>query len=172
VAPASAGAAESDLVRANTVVADGVVPVGIANNMPTWAPGAGSEETRWIAFASKRDYGLVLAKNSKYGNEKQQLWVAAIDPTKLGSGDPSFPAFRLPFQLLSEDNHRPFWAEDAINNPCGNGECDAGTGDGGPGDAGGVCANIGEDCSAAACCAGLYCAPNPQGTMYVCQNVN
>jgi hypothetical protein len=171
VAPATAGAAESDLVNANTIVADGVVPVGIANNMPTWAPTAMGEDTLWIAFASKRDYGLVLSPTSKLGDGFQQLWVAAIDPAKLGSGDPSFPAFRLPFQLLNENNHRPFWAEDALNPPCDGGECDGGTPvDAGPSDA--PCGQFGEDCSTVFCCAGMFCSPNADGTSYTCDVIN
>ena len=171
IAKAEAGAAEVELTLANTIVADGVVPTGIANNMPTWAPSSDPGEVRWIAFASKRDYGLVLANGSKYGDELQQLWVAAIDPAKLGNGDPSYPAFRLPFQLLNENNHRPFWAEDALAT-CDGGPCDdAGPGDAGPVDAG-PCAQLGEDCSANACCAGLFCAPNAQGTAYACDVVN
>ncbi|APR82749.1 tolB protein precursor [Minicystis rosea] len=165
VAPAQAGAPETDLVAANTVVADGVVMVGIANNMPTWAPGSAADETLWIAFASKRDYGLVLENGSKYGSGLQQLWVAAIDPAKLGSGDPSFPAFRLPFQLLNENNHRPFWAEDATIPTCDGGPC---TPDGGTND-GGACKAVDEDCSTGFCCAGLTCSPNATGTSYVCE---
>lgn len=172
VAAAQAGAMETELTALDTVVADGVVPTGIANNMPTWAPAPDPGETRWVAFASKRDYGLVLASGSKYGSGLQQLWVSALDPAKLGSGDPSSPAFRLPFQLLNENNHRPFWAEDALAG-CDGGLCD----DGGTGDAGtpldaGPCASLGDDCAASACCAGLYCAPNAQGTAYACDVPN
>lgn len=167
VAPAQAGAMESDLVALNTIVADGVVLTGIANNMPTWAPLADATDVRWVAFASKRDYGLVLTNGSSYGDQLQQLWVAAIDPQKLGTAsDPSFPAFRLPFQLLNENNHRPFWAEDAFN------PGDGGVPDGGGSDASLPCANAGEDCSVAVCCAGTYCAPNTQGTGYVCDFLN
>ncbi|MFT3764074.1 MAG: hypothetical protein QM820_00895 [Minicystis sp.] len=174
IAAAQAGAMETELTKLNTVVGDGEVMTGIANNMPTWAPSPDSTETRWVAFASKRDYGLVLASGSKYGTGLQQLWVAAIDPAKLGNGDPSYPAFRLPFQLLNENNHRPFWAEDALAT-CDGGPCDdpdGGPGDGGPPADAGPCASFGEDCSAAACCAGLYCAPNAQGTAYVCDVPN
>lgn len=167
VAPAQANAMEIDLVNANTIVADGVVAVGIANNMPTWAPMEKAEDIRWIAFASKRDYGLVLGNGSSLGKEKQQLWVAAIDPAKLGSGDPSYAAFRLPFQLLDENNHRPFWAEDALL-PCDGGPCpDGGAPDANP-DV--PCAFDGDDCSITACCAGLICSPNADGTAYYCTN--
>lgn len=177
LAAAKEGADETDLVKANTVVADGVVPTGIANNMPTWAPTADGDDTLFIAFASTRDYGLVLAKGSKHGSGRQQLWVAALDPAKFGHGDPSFPAFRLPFQLLQEDNHRPFWAEDALE-PCEGDGCDGGTGDGGTGepDSGidldaGTCANLGEDCTATLCCGGLQCLPNADGTAYTCGTI-
>jgi hypothetical protein len=105
-----------ELVRANTPSNDTTVATGIENNMPTWAPSA-APDTQWVAFASLRDYGYILRKGSTYGVERQQLWIAAIDTAKLGSGDPSYPAFRVPFQELTEDCHRPFWAEDALNPP-------------------------------------------------------
>jgi len=44
----------------------------------------------------------------------RQLWVAAIDLSKASSGDPSYPAFRLPAQDLTENNHRPFWTVDVL----------------------------------------------------------
>ena len=159
LAPAQAGGAETALERANTLVADGVVPSGVSNNMPTWAPTKSPTETRWIAFASRRDFGLVLSASSALGSDKQQLWVAAIDPAKLGQADPSFPAFRLPFQLLGENNHRPFWAEDALEIP------DAGVPDAAP-DA--PCLMLGDDCSAGVCCPSLTCLPNANGTAYAC----
>ncbi len=75
------------------------------NNAPTWAP---SGDYEWIAFNSFRPYGVVSPAGAH-----QQIWVAAIDKSKLGTGqDPSFPAFRFAFQYLVEDNHRAFWAED------------------------------------------------------------
>jgi hypothetical protein len=43
-----------------------------------------------------------------------QLWIAAIDWSQIGKGDPSFPAFRLPAQDLDENNHRPFWTVDVL----------------------------------------------------------
>jgi hypothetical protein len=74
------------------------------NSMPTWAP---SGDYDWIAFNSVREYGVVQAKGT------QQIWVAAIDKSKEGTAmDPSFPAFRLQFQGLNEDNHRAFWTLD------------------------------------------------------------
>jgi hypothetical protein len=130
IAPAQPNATPQLLQRANILVNDYAVPDPptatacsssdktrcIENSMPTWAP-SGEPQLQWVAFASLRDYGYVLRSGSKLGSGKQQLWIAAIDTSKLGNGDPSYPAFRIPFVDLSENAHRPFWAEDAINPP-------------------------------------------------------
>jgi hypothetical protein len=152
-----------ELTRANTIVNDGVLPTGVGNNQPTWAPKT-EDGVMWVAFQSKRDYGVVLAPGSKYGDEKNQLWVAAIDVEKLGKGDPSFPAFRLPFQELTENNHRPFWALDATKPPE-----DAGP----PPDAGvPPCVPRFGDCSAGACCDPYTCEPtSDEPPKYTCREV-
>lgn len=131
VVAAQPNSAPQLLTRANTLVNDYPAPATpslvtcpkagdstrcIENSIPTWAP-SGEPQLQWVAFASLRDYGFVLRPGSKIGDGKQQLWIAAIDVSKLGSGDPSFPAFRVPFVELTENAHRPFWAEDAINPP-------------------------------------------------------
>jgi hypothetical protein len=178
VTKAQPGAPVQELVRANTLVNDATVTTGIENNMPTWAPSK-APDTQWVAFASLRDYGYVLRQGSTYGSQRQQLWIAAIDTAKLGTGDPSFPAFRVPFQELTEDCHRPFWAEDALNPPPPE---DAGPPP--PMDAsppppmdaspppptdGGSCIGQDGDCSSGKCCASLQCQPDPSGTIYTCQ---
>jgi hypothetical protein len=125
----------------------------------------------WVAFQSKRDYGVILSPTSKYGDQKNQLWVAAIDVSKLGKEDPSYPAFRLPFQELTENNHRPFWAEDTTKPPPG----DAGTPDAGPPDSGtdaGTCVPRFGDCSSGGTCCDPYtCEPSGDGTAYTCIEV-
>jgi hypothetical protein len=135
------------------------------NNMPTWAP---SGDLLWVAFNSARPYGLLTAAGTR-----QQIWVTAIDPAKLGTGeDPSYPAFRFAFQDLSENNHRAFWSEDVRFPP------DAGIPDAGPADAGtqdaGVCVAYGQACDQAVnnCCAGLVCdLPFDGGTQTYCHAV-
>ena len=83
--------------------ADGVIDIG--NSMPTWAPSTTSD-IFWLAFSSIRDYGWILE-----GTDRDQLWAAAIDPSRAEAGaDPSFAAFWMPFQQLDEGNHRAFWA--------------------------------------------------------------
>jgi WD40-like Beta Propeller Repeat len=112
LAPASPNAPLYPLTRANTVVG-GATLSNLQNGMPTWAP-SHDANIGWIAFTSARDYGGVLAEGSHIGARMHQLWIAAIDLDKVGSGDPSYPAFRLPAQDLTENNHRPFWTVDVL----------------------------------------------------------
>ena len=154
VAKAQAASTTQQLVRADTLVNDVTVATGVENTMPTWAP-TSSDGIEWVGFASTRDYGTILAPSSTFGSGHKQLWIAAIDMTKLGQGDASFPAFRVPFVELTENAHRPFWAEDAFVPPPDL--------DGGVPDAG--CIAQGADCTKGVCCTG-QCLP--QGNTYTC----
>jgi hypothetical protein len=109
---ASPSATQHPLTRANTRVGDQTLS-RLQNGMPTWAP-SHDPDIGWIAFTSTRDYGLVLKQGSKVGAQMRQLWIAAIDFNQIATGDPSFPAFRLPAQDLTENNHRPFWTVDVL----------------------------------------------------------
>jgi hypothetical protein len=106
----------------------------------------------------------------------KQIWIAAIDVSKLGTGaDPSYPAFRVPFTDLTENCHRPFWAVDALR-PTGDAgapggdsgaagdasSADAASSDAGAGDAA-ACIPFGADCSSGLCCSGLVCFDNGTG---------
>lgn len=106
------------------------------NTMPTWAP---TGDLDWVAFNSLRPYGVVFPAGGT-----QQIWVAAIDRSKLGQRlpdgglvDPSYPAFRFAFQDLNENNHRAFWTLDVRV------ELDAGT-----------CVAQGQSCTANSTCCG------------------
>lgn len=156
------GGAPFELTMANTIVNDGVLVTGISNNQPTWAPNT-DDGTLWVAFQSKRDYGVVLGPGSKFGAGKNQLWVAAIDVAKLGKGDPSFPAFRLPFQELTENNHRPFWAIDTTLPPPP--PDDAGVPDTGPP----PCLALGADCTGGGVCCSPYACDVAGEFKYTCQ---
>jgi len=95
------------LTRMNERVRDQDGIVNLGNSMPTWAPST-TPGIFWLAFSSLRDYGDVLV-----GQQRDQIWGAALDPAALGSGkDPSYAAFWMPFQQLEEGNHRAFWALD------------------------------------------------------------
>src|SRR5262249_8746910 len=102
----------TELVRANRVVNNQLTNGQHQNSQPTWAPPG---DLDWIAFNSKRPYGVVLPAGT------QQIWVAAVDTSKVGSGeDPSYPAFRLTFQGLHENNHRAYWTLDVRDPEPGN----------------------------------------------------
>ena len=100
----------------------------------------------------------------------QQLWIAAIDVSKLGTGvDPSFPAFRVPFVDLTENCHRPFWALDALKPPGDAGAGDASAGDAGGGFDAGPCLDFGGDCTSGVCCDTLQCIGDSNGDNYTCR---
>ena len=97
---------------------DGVVDVG--TTMPTWAPST-SAGTQWLAFASLRNYGTVVTDG-----RNDQLWIAAIEPDRIGSeADADFAAFWVPFQDPEASNHRAFWAFNPDDECAADGEvCD------------------------------------------------
>jgi hypothetical protein len=104
---AATGGTAVDLTRANDWISNRPSPTPVPqteNSQPTWAPPG---DLLWVAFNSQREYGVVQKQGT------QQIWVAAIEPSKLGTGkDPSYPAFRLQFQGLTENNHRAYWTLD------------------------------------------------------------
>lgn len=82
----------------------------LANSMPTWAP-ATEAGTFWLAFSSVRPYADLRPLDKK----QDQVWIAAIDPSR---EDPSFPAFWAPFQSIEQGNHRAFWTHTAEDRNC------------------------------------------------------
>jgi hypothetical protein len=107
----SSGSMPTEMISANRVVSNVLGNGQTENNQPTWAPPG---DLYWVAFNSQREYGVVQTAGT------QQIWVAAVDPSKLGTGsDPSYPAFRLQFQGLAENNHRAYWTLDIRDNPDG-----------------------------------------------------
>jgi len=154
--------------RANTIINAGAITTAtIQDNMPTWAPSGVEDDYAWIAFSSTRDYGAVLSRASRLG-QREQLWVTAINVARarMGTTDPSAPAFHLPAQDLDEDTHRPFWAEDRIRFDPDGGVRDASAPDAARDAASDArsdastdvaCIPANGDCSAGRCCAGLTC---------------
>jgi hypothetical protein len=112
LAAAAANGMQYALTRANTIVG-GKSLARLQNGMPTWAP-SHDADIGWIAFTSARDYGVVLTQGSQIGAQMHQLWIAAVDFNQIGQADSSYPAFRLPAQDLTENNHRPFWTVDVL----------------------------------------------------------
>lgn len=158
IVPADGSTAAIELTRANYIVSNATLTgnaADIGNTMPTWAP-TKPGELMFLAFSSARAYGKVYA-TGKY----EQLWVTAINPAQLPAKDASYPAFRLPFQDLTENSHRPFWAEDVLAPPTT-------PPDGG---AGGMCLPANSDCISGQCCGGLRCTPDANNVVYTCQIV-
>jgi len=153
-----AGGTPIELALANQVTNNVVTDGQYQNSQPTWAPPG---DLDWIAFNSKRPYGVVLAEGT------QQIWVAAVDLDKAASGeDPSYPAFRVPFQGLEENNHRAYWTVDIFEGTGGGGQ-------GGSGAGGSPCQSIvqeGDPCSPIEdCCEpGTLCDTLDNGENYIC----
>jgi hypothetical protein len=63
----------------------------------------------WLVFYSVRDYGNAQAGTK--GTQRRQMWVTAIDKSKLGTGaDPSSTPYWLPDQDPKTENMSAFWA--------------------------------------------------------------
>lgn len=63
----------------------------------------------WLVFYSLRDYGNAL--DGTKGTQRRQMWVTAIDKSKLGTGmDPSSVPYWLPLQDSKTENMSSFWA--------------------------------------------------------------
>ena len=62
----------------------------------------------WLVFYSTRDYGNAQAGTK--GTARRQLWITAIDKSKLASGDPSAVPYWLPDQDVGSVNMSAFWA--------------------------------------------------------------
>jgi hypothetical protein len=157
-----------ELVRANRVTSNEMTDGQYQNSQPTWAPPG---DYHWIAFNSKREYGVITEAGT------QQIWVAAVDPSAIGTGeDPSFPAFRVPFQGLDENNHRAYWTLDVTEGEGGGGAGGSGaggSGQGGDGGSGTGCSEIlgaGDPCEPVNdCCeTGSLCDTTDDGATYEC----
>ncbi len=122
----------------------------------------------WLTFSSTRDYGLRVRNHVMVGGQQQvqcyppdsaedpngghgqqfpgncqqpQLWMAAVDLSATetgGGGDPSYPAFWLPFQDIATHNHAAQWTSQIVTMPMMG------------------CIDAGQDCShGGTCCQGI-----------------
>jgi hypothetical protein len=156
VVPAGGGA-PVELQNANRVVSNLRGDGKTENTQPTWAPPG---DLDWVAFNSQREYGVVSPGGT------QQIWVSAVDTSKAATGDPSYPAFRLQFQGLTENNHRAYWTLD-VRTPPPPGTPDAGVPP--PADAG-MCIAHGAVCTPGdSCCEATdVCDSDDNGATYHC----
>lgn len=96
-----------------------------ANSWPRFGPSHDTHRGKniyWVAFSSRRPYGLRLP-GSNDGTSKPQLWFAAVTlaPGEPIAGDPSFAPVWMPLQnddmANPTGNHIPQWAEKALPVP-------------------------------------------------------
>jgi hypothetical protein len=112
VVPASGGAPVA-LARANG-------PPVAGNSWPRWSPDHGmfrGKRLYWVAFSSRRPYGLQVNQGDIAGSTPQ-LWFAAVSVGDEFSSDPSFAAIWLPGQNTDQGaphgNHVPVWVQKAV----------------------------------------------------------
>ena len=106
------------LTRAN----GGDAPLS-TNSWPRWSPDHGTfrgKRLYWVAFSSRRAYGLSLA-GATNDKTKPQLWFAAVavDPSGAApAADPSFAPVWLPGQDPNlagpRGNHTPAWTSKVV----------------------------------------------------------
>lgn len=91
-----------------------------SNSWPRWSPDSGnfrSQRLYWLAFSSRRPYGLQINSGGGTG-AKPQLWFAAVLVGGEFVTDPSAAAVWLPGQNLSQasptGNHVPQWVKVAV----------------------------------------------------------
>ena len=138
---------------------------GMTNSWPRWSPFVQmyrGQRIVWVTFSSTRDYGLRVAnEGTQYFNcyppvspedtsgdhakpfdpncTQPQIWMAAISLDQLAAGgDPSFPAFWLPFQDVTAHNHIAQWVDQIVMPPTS-------------------CQQVGQDCTMKMCCDGEAC---------------
>lgn len=94
---------------------------GLTNSWGRWAPfqqtiGANREPIFWITVSSKRDFGVRQINSNKPEAMKiPQIWMAPFFTARAeAKQDPTTPAFRLPFQNLTSNNHIAQWTERVV----------------------------------------------------------
>jgi hypothetical protein len=171
--PTKAGAAPIDLEALNGSPA--AKPVPVSNSWPRWSPFVQmykGSKLLWVTFSSTRDYGLRVNNHATVGGQamyqcyppetpendgsqtyspscqQPQLWMAAINLSnaEVSSGDPSYPAFWVPFQDITTHNHSAQWTTTIVTGPTT-----------------GSCTEGGKSCTTpdtANCCGSLICTAN------------
>jgi hypothetical protein len=85
--------------------------VGTIASWPKFSPfSQAGGQVMFIGFSSVMSYGYLLKRQPKAGGA-MQLWFAAIDLRRLGTGDPSWAPIWLPFQEVTQSNHIPLWSQ-------------------------------------------------------------
>ena len=91
------------------------------NSWPRFSPDVGSFRGRnlyWVAFSSRRPYGVQVNTTSTISQTQPQLWFSGVSDGELNLGDPSYAPVWLPgqnpMQTTPFGNHVPQWVKVAI----------------------------------------------------------
>jgi hypothetical protein len=134
-----------DYLTALNVAPSSDTTTNMTNSWARWAPFVQTykgQKLLWVTFSSTRNYGLRIdntglqncypkespqyvvpdfSSNPTPGCTRTQLWMAAIklDASGVQAGtDVSFPAFYLPFQDITTNNHLAQWAQKSFQGTC------------------------------------------------------
>jgi hypothetical protein len=96
----------------------------VDNSWPRFSPDKGTfrgQTLYWVAFSSRRAYGLQVNNTNVPSNTKPQLWFAGVLTGGEFPGDPSFSPVWLPGQNPNQSvpggNHVPQWVPVAVPIP-------------------------------------------------------
>ena len=114
---------------------------GLQSTWPKFTPFAqgANDNVMFISFNTKVDYGFL-------SHGENQIWMFAVDTTKLGSSDPSYAPVWLPYQDIEDGSLSPYWTETL---PC----------------------DVDPQGSCAGCVAGETCVVNEQANTCECQAI-
>jgi hypothetical protein len=86
---------------------------GSRSTFPKFAPtGQRGCQLLFVTFNSRMDYGLLRRNRDAPEGGFEQLWMSAIDLSRLSTGeDPSAPPVWLPFQDINQRNVAATWSE-------------------------------------------------------------
>ncbi len=104
-----------ELTRGTTYTLDQAMGVGevAGSTWPKFTPFAQGPDHHlmFISFTSRAAYGYLGAQAEDAGASATQLWMFAVDLTKLGQSDASSAPIWLPYQDLADGSLTPFWTE-------------------------------------------------------------
>ncbi|HEU0034345.1 MAG TPA: hypothetical protein VFQ53_27170 [Kofleriaceae bacterium] len=112
-ATAEAWVVRSDGSQPPIMLAAANIGSGLTNSWPRWAPfaqsvGANNEPVFYLTFSTTRPFGVRPTGGT-------QIWMTPFFPDRAAQGiDPSGPAFRMPFQLLTSANHIAQWTQQVV----------------------------------------------------------
>jgi WD40 repeat protein len=104
--------------------ANGGANTSYDNSWPRFSPDVGTfrgGKLYWVAFSSRRPYGVQLNNTSTLSAAQPQLWFTGVVVQEVGVGDPSYAPVWLPGQdpvsngqVTPLGNHTPQWVKTAV----------------------------------------------------------